>query len=138
MRRGILLSIARAIDYDEVILTQAINVMNKSQTVPLEKKLTVIARIEPGSLGPDGIDKAEAFCRFANQNKKDLLPYFTTLQIIPRYDKSKPEMEYFIQHKKLNAVQVIKYLGFFDDNVDDFEEAFYAGLTSLVERFLAQ
>lgn len=111
--------------------------MKKSKTIPLEKKLTVIARIEPGSLGPDGMDKAEDFCRYANQNKAALLRNFTTLQIIPRYDKTKPEMEYFIQHKKLTSVQVIKYLGFFDTNVDDFEDAFYAGLTTLVEHFLA-
>ena len=107
-------------------------------TIPLEKKLTVIARIEPGSLGPDGIDTVEAFCRYANQNKAGLKRDFTVLQILPRYDKTKPEMEYFIQHKKLTTVQVIKYLDFFDTQLEDFEETFYAGLTTLVEQFLDQ
>jgi hypothetical protein len=112
--------------------------MKKNAAVPPEKKLTVIARIEPGSLGPDGKDKVEAFCRYANRHKADLEQVFTALKIIPRYDKTQPEMEYFIQHKKLNSVQVIKYLGFFALNNDSFEEHFYAGLTTMVEQFLAQ
>lgn len=110
--------------------------MNDSQIIPAEKKLTVIARVEPGSLGPDGINKAEAFCRYANQNKANIMRNFVALRIIPRYDKTQPEMEYFIQHKKLNSVQVNKYLGFFDTNLDEFEETLYAGLTTLVEQFL--
>ncbi|MFT5164389.1 MAG: hypothetical protein ACI9FJ_002990 [Alteromonadaceae bacterium] len=112
--------------------------MKKSRAVPVDKKLTVIARIEPGSLGPDGVDTVEAFCRYANQSSHDLAEHFCLLQIIPRYDKTKPELEYFIQHKKLNSAQVIKYLGFFDKNPDDVEETFYAKLTTLIERFLAQ
>ena len=110
--------------------------MKTKKPVPPEKKLTVIARVEPGSLGPDGVDKAEAFCRFANQHMAEFQREFTKWQIIPRYDKTKPEMEFYIQHKKLNPAQVVKYLSLFDLEQDQFEEKFYADLTTLIERFL--
>ena len=76
--------------------------MSTKKTVPLEKQLTVIARVEPGSLGPDGMDKIEDFCRYANHNMVSDGQRYTRWQIIPRYDKTLPEMEYYIQHKKLN------------------------------------
>ena len=50
--------------------------------VPPEKQLTVIARVEPGSLGPDGMDKVEDFCRFANQNMATDGQRYTRWQII--------------------------------------------------------
>ena len=34
-------------------------------TFPENKKMTVIFRIEPGSLGPDGIEHVSEFCLFA-------------------------------------------------------------------------
>lgn len=110
--------------------------MNDKKAVPLEKKLTVIARVEPGSLGPDGMDKVEEFCRFANQNLVTDGQRYTRWQIIPRYDKTLPEMEYYIQHKKLNPFQVAKYLNYFQSDVDMFEEDFYSHLTTCIERYL--
>lgn len=110
--------------------------MSEEKVVPAQKKLIVIARVEPGSLGPDGMDRVEEFCRFANQNLVTDGQRYTRWQIIPRYDKTLPEMEYFIQHKKLNAFQVTKYLDFFDSDVDLFEEDFYAHLTNCIEKYL--
>lgn len=110
--------------------------MSDKKAVPAAKKLTVIARVEPGSLGPDGVDKIEDFCRFANQNLETDGQRYTKWQIIPRYDKTLPEMEYYIQHKKLNPFQVTKYLSFFQSDVDLFEEDFYGHLTNCIERYL--
>jgi hypothetical protein len=107
-----------------------------TKPVPAEKKLTVIARVEPGSLGPDGIDKIEGFCRFANQNMTTDVRRFARWQVLPRYDKTLPEMEYFIQHKKLNNFQVVKYLGFFKLEIDAFEDDFYGHMTGLIELYL--
>lgn len=110
--------------------------MSTNKTVPAEKQLTVIARVEPGSLGPDGLDKIEDFCRHANQNMVSVGQRYTRWRIIPRYDKTLPEMEYYIQHKKLNNFQVTKYLSFFQTSLDEFEEKFYAHLTIVIERYL--
>lgn len=110
--------------------------MPSTKSVPIEKQLSVIARVEPGSLGPTGIDKVEGFCRFANQNMSSQGENYTRWQVIPRYDKTLPEMEYYIQHKKLNNFQVAKYLGLFNSDLDSFEEGFYCHLTTLIERYL--
>ena len=110
--------------------------MSTNKTVPPEKQLTVIARVEPGSLGPDGMDKIEDFCRYANHNMVSDGQRYTRWQIIPRYDKTLPEMEYYIQHKKLNNFQVSKYFGFFQSALEVFEEDFYSHLTNLIEHYL--
>jgi hypothetical protein len=110
--------------------------MSTNKTVPAEKQLTVIARVEPGSLGPDGLDKIEGFCRHANQNMVSVGQRYTRWRIIPRYDKTLPEMEYYIQHKKLNNFQVSKYLGFFQTDLEVFEEAFSVHLTLVIEQYL--
>lgn len=110
--------------------------MSGQKPIAKEKQLIVMARVEPGSLGPDGLDKIEAFCRFANKNLVTSAQYYTRWQIIPRYDKTLPEIEYFISHKKLTPIQAGKYLDFFDNNIDNFEEEFYCKLTTLIEQYL--
>lgn len=112
--------------------------MSAQKNISSEKQLRVIARVEPGSLGPDGLSHVEEFCRYANKNMSTSVQHYSRWQIIPRYDKTLPEMEYFVADKKLNTVQVEKYLAFFDNTSDAFEEEFYCKLTTLIEKFLAQ
>ena len=112
--------------------------MTGQKTISSDKQLTVIARVEPGSLGPDGLNYVEDFCRFANQNMSTSAESYSRWQIIPRYDKTLPEMEYFVTHKKLNNFQVEKYLSLFNNDMDSFEEEFYCKLTTLIETYFAK
>ena len=41
--------------------------MKTKLPLPQDKKLTVIFRLEPGCLGPDGEDHVEEFCKFAEK-----------------------------------------------------------------------
>ena len=112
--------------------------MSVEKKISSDKQLRVIARVEPGSLGPEGISHVEQFCRYANKNMSTSMQHYSRWQIIPRYDKSLPEMEYFVADKKLNTIQVEKYLAFFETNSETFEEEFYCKLTTLIEKFLSQ
>lgn len=112
--------------------------MTAKKKISSDKQLTIMARVEPGSLGPDGIHYVEGFCRYANKNMTTSAEGYSRWQIIPRYDKTLPEMEYFVAHKKLNNFQVEKYLAFFDNDTETFEEEFYCKLTTLIETYLAQ
>ena len=112
--------------------------MSELATVAREKQLIVMARVEPGSLGPDGMERVESFCRFANQRlSHSPVNHFSRWRVIPRYDKTLPEIEYFIADKKLNPLQVGKYLSCFQSNLDHFEEQFYLSLTDLIEQYLS-
>ena len=72
--------------------------------LPDSKKLTVVYRVEPGCLGPTGRDNIEAFCDYANKELAPTDSGFVNWEIMPRYDKSLPEMQYLIANKKLDIV----------------------------------
>lgn len=105
-------------------------------SLPPEKKLNVLYRIEPGCLGPDGPDHAEAFCQFVNQNLTNPGDRFIIQNVVARFDKSLPEMEYRVVNKLINHHQAAKYLSGFDMNLDQFEEQLHEQIGELIEQFL--
>ncbi|NTS76747.1 hypothetical protein HR060_07675 [Catenovulum sp. SM1970] len=100
-----------------------------------DKKLTVLFRIEPGSLGPTGGDHVEAFCPFAEDKLKALDSEFIIWKIVPRYDKSLDEVETSVRGKKLNMQQVDQYLQYFDKEWAEFEEHLADKLSELIDEF---
>ncbi len=112
--------------------------MTTSRVLPQEKKLTVLCRIEPGCLGPDGIDHIESFCRFANQELKTVDSNFIKWLPLPRYDKSLPEMQYSVNYRQLNREKAAKYLSLFNCELNDFEEHFHDKVALLINEFLSK
>lgn len=110
--------------------------MEPSIALPSDKKLEVFYRVEPGCLGPQGKNQIEAFCQFAQTAVTNLDADYVHWNIIPRYDKSLPEMEYKVLSKRLSHQQAQRYLDVFRQELDQFEEHLHERLTDLIEDFL--
>lgn len=110
--------------------------MKYTLPLPKEKKLTVVVRVEPGCLGPRGIDHIEGFCEFAQTQVEPLDADFVHWEIIPRHDKSLPEMEYAAINKKLTHDKADKYLSMFNKSLDTFEDHIHHKLAELIDQFL--
>lgn len=106
--------------------------------LPEDKKLTVIFRVESGSLGPDGKDHVQPFCKKAGQVFKTIDADFINWQILPRNDKSLPEMAFKVANKSLTHDQADKYLAVFEKRLDEFEDHLIQTLSSLVGEYLGQ
>lgn len=106
--------------------------------VPLtdEQKLSVIYRVEPGCLGPEGASLVDDFCRFAQSQLQSLDSDHINWLIVPRADKTSPEMQYNVVGKKMNFAQAEKYLALFDKSLDEFEGHLSERLTSLINEFM--
>lgn len=109
--------------------------MNISLPLPQDKKLTVICRVEPGCLGPEGGNYIEGFCAFAQQEFASINSDFVHWEIVPRYDKSLPEMQYNISNKKLSHNKAAKYLEIFKKNIDAFEAHLNEKLVYLIDQY---
>ncbi|WP_158967538.1 hypothetical protein [Paraglaciecola sp. L3A3] len=112
--------------------------MSLSLPLPLYKKLTVTFRVEPGCLGPDGIEHIEGFCKFAKQAVAKLDSDFVRWVIIPRFDKSLAETEYKTNNKILDHHKAEKYLRVFGKELDDFEEHLQDKLSILIDEYLGR
>ncbi len=103
-----------------------------------EKKLKVTFRVEPGCLGPNGAEMAEAFCQYAQANVATLDSNYIIWNILPRFDKTLPELEYHALNKRLNHQQAEKYLMLFSKSLDEFESHLEQKLSDLIESFCAR
>ena len=99
------------------------------------KKLTVLFRVEPGCLGPDGKNLVEEFCTFAATQTDFVDTDYTHMEIVPRFDKARPEIEYAIADKKLSHDKAEKYLAVFKQNLDEFEMSLFEGITVVINKF---
>jgi len=106
--------------------------------LPQEKKLTVLFRVEAGSLGRDGDAHAEAFSRFAENELISLDSDYIHWEIVPRHDKSTPEMEYRVNGKNLSHDQAAKYLEVFGQDLDEFELHLARNLSRLIGEYLGR
>lgn len=104
-------------------------------SLPLYKKLIVLYRIEPGCLGPEGVNYAEEFCSFAKQQIKQTHSNFIRWTIKPRYDKSLPELEFQIKNTPISRDRAAQFMDAFNVDIDDFEEALDERLAELVDVF---
>ncbi len=110
--------------------------MKISLPLPQDKKLTVIVRVEPGCLGPDGKDHIEEFCNFAQAEVEPIDSDFVHWEIVPRHDKSLPEMQYKTINKMLTHDKAAKYLKMFNKDLDEFEGHLHDKLAVLIEQHL--
>ncbi|MDH5392391.1 MAG: hypothetical protein OEY11_04295 [Gammaproteobacteria bacterium] len=110
--------------------------MNARLTLPDEKKLTVIFRIEAGCLGPSGEEHVNDFCQYVEEQVSSIEPNLVHWHIVPRTNKTLPEMEYNINHKKLSHDKAGRYLKLFSKNINDFEEHLHDRTAFLVEQYL--
>ncbi len=106
--------------------------------LPENQKLTVIYRVEPGCLGPEGANLVDAFCTFAQPRFESLGSDCIIWQIIPRKNKAAPEMQYNISDKRLNHAQAEKYLAVFGKNLDELEGYLVETFTSLINEFMGR
>jgi len=117
-------------------ITIDIDLMNIDLPLPQEKKLTVIFRVEPGCLGPEGTSHVDGFCDYAKKQLKDIDSELVHWDIMPRNDKSEPEMQYIMIRKNLDRDKAEKFLQLFDKNIDDFENTFHDNLAQLIDEYL--
>ena len=95
-------------------------------------KINVICRVEPGCLGPDGADHV------AQQEFDKVDPCSVDWELIPRWDKTKPEIQYLLAGKLLNEQQTKMYLSAMGREHDDFEGRLFQQLTSCINQFFGR
>ena len=110
--------------------------MKLNLPLPEDKKLTVIFRVESGSLGPNGADHVEPFCQQAREVFKTIDSDFIKWQILPRHDKSLAEMAFKVLNKNLTHDQAEQYLAVFEKSLDEFEDHLIQTLAQLVGEYL--
>jgi len=101
-----------------------------------DKKITIVCRVEAGCLGPNGDDHVEGFCSFAKYEYETLNSNIMNWEIVPRYDKSQPEIQYKVNDKLLTHDKAERYLEVFDKNINDFEEQLHDKLVVLIDQYL--
>jgi hypothetical protein len=109
-----------------------------NQNVPLveERKLIALFRVEPGSLGPDGSDSVVAFCEYCRRELRTIDVDLIRCEIIPRDDKSLPELEYKVGDRKLSSVQAQKYLAALGGDLEVFEDRLLEKMQGLIEDYM--
>jgi len=98
-----------------------------------DKKLTLLYRVEPGCLGPKGVEYIEDFCSYAN--KQLCAPEFAVYRFVARYDKNMPELQYSVAERNLSTIQAETYLNHFNTNKSQFEEQLDELLTQAIDNF---
>ena len=112
--------------------------MNSTTQLSIEKKLTVIFRVESGCLGPDGKQLVKEFCELAQSEVESVDSNFINWVITPRTDKSQPEMQFEISGKTLTPDKAEKYLCLFDVKLDVLESELFEKITDLVDQYLGR
>jgi len=102
----------------------------------LDRKLTVIIRVEPACLGPNGYDHIEKFCSVTQIKIEPIDSAFINWEIVPRFDKSLPEIQYKVTNKILTHEQAAKYLALFSKRLDAFEGYLNEKLAILIDQHL--
>lgn len=110
--------------------------INLKLPLPKDRKLEVFFRVEAGCLGPQGEEHVVEFCESAQKAVDAIDADFVHWNIMPRDDKSLPEMEYKLNSKKLTHDKAAKYLEFFDKNLDEFEGHLHDKLALLIDEYL--
>ena len=110
--------------------------MGDNLNLPEDKKLSITYRVEPGCLGPDGTDIVDNFCSVAQDEFKSLDAGFVKWNIVPRNDKSLPEMQFNVLGKMITEAQAEKYLAAFDKNLEEVEGHLSDKIATLIDDFM--
>ncbi|WP_119393276.1 hypothetical protein [Salinibius halmophilus] len=100
--------------------------------------LNITYRIEPGTLGSNGMDFIEGFCGFLMNQSQDFYPQVIRLNIVPRYDKSLPEKDFFVMKKHISYEQAEKYLQAINLDIEDIEDQLDDRTSLMVDDYFAQ
>ncbi|ARD22406.1 MULTISPECIES: hypothetical protein [Shewanella] len=103
-----------------------------------DNKLIVLYRLEPGCLGPDGIEHIDTFCQLAQQTLANLDTETCQWFLEPRFDKKRDEMAYCLANKMLTRAQAAKYLHRFGQDLELVQETFEDKLTLLINQYIAR
>ncbi|QSX32144.1 hypothetical protein JYB87_10135 [Shewanella avicenniae] len=101
-------------------------------------RVTVIYRVEPGCLGPTGVDYIEEFCRYAQTEFEALAYEAMDWSIIPRYDKKLPEIQYQLGGKNLSIEKATIYFDKHGIDIERFEELLELKIADLIEKHLGR
>lgn len=99
------------------------------------QKLSVICNIEAGCLGPEGGRHIDQFCLFAAKSLSALDVKFARWEVLPRTDKSVPEIQYGVMGKMINSDQAGKFLALFNEDISHFESFITDQLAVLIDRY---
>ena len=102
----------------------------------LNAQLTVLIRVEPGSLGPDGIEHVEGFCQVCQKVFEKTADNNFVWQIVPRYDKTLSEFSLSINGKRLSDSKAEQLLSIYSLNFDELEEKSMEKVSQLIDKFL--
>ncbi|WP_417760718.1 hypothetical protein [Shewanella sp.] len=100
--------------------------------------ITVLYRVEPGCLGPAGMDYIEAFCAYAQTEFEKLAYDAMNWSIAPRYDKTLPEIQYQLAGKSLSKTQATLYFTKKGLELERFEELLELKIADLIEKHLGR
>ena len=102
------------------------------------QKLAVTYRVEPGCLGPQGVDYIDDFCQFAEKKVADLDADFICWHITPRNNKSLAEMQYSVFGKCLTHDKADQYLRVFGKSLDEFEDHIQGECVDLINQYFGR
>ena len=112
--------------------------MNTKTPLPIEKKLTVLFRVESGCLGPEGRELIDGFCELAQKKIELIESNYVHWVITPRTDKTQTETQFEIDGKLLTRDKAEKYLALFKIDIDELETRLFENITDLVEEYLGR
>ncbi|CAG8999191.1 MAG: hypothetical protein CENE_01160 [Candidatus Celerinatantimonas neptuna] len=108
--------------------------MNETSIVPLH----LLMRIEPGCLGPNGPLHVKQFCQFATAPFNRLGGQAIHWALEPRFDKTLPEVEYYLNDHKLTHVQAERYLQMSKLDLKEQEQQASDLLSELIDVFFEE
>lgn len=109
--------------------------MSNATPLSQERKITLTYRVEPGCLGPQGLEFIEDFCVFAQRAMAPHDANFMIWRIVPRLDKSLPEMEYGVLGKTLSHQQAEQYLAALGKDIEVLEERLIDNMAQLIDGY---
>ncbi|MBR9727197.1 hypothetical protein ACFOD0_01245 [Shewanella intestini] len=104
----------------------------------MDRQLTILYRLEPGCLGPDGIDHIEAFCLLVQKAFIKKLQPIYQLNVVPRYDKSLAEIQFSIGNKVLNDDQADAFFNAAGLEQQKIIDGIEDKLTKLINQYIAR
>jgi len=110
--------------------------MKSSLPLSEDKKLSVIFRVEPGCLGPEGSSHVSQFCDFSQAEIRSSSSGYIIWNIVPRNDKSLPKCNIVSADKRLSHSQAEKYLAMFGQDLDELDSDFGDSLEALINQYM--
>ena len=112
--------------------------MIPTSNIPNEKKLTILYRVEPGCLGPNGKQQIDEFCQFAAAKLRQLDSLFLIWDIQPRSDKRLPEIQFQFMRKNISYHQATIYLEKIGKNITQFSNKIDDEMANYIDMFLSK